>query len=135
MAEELEAAEPGQKTRVDIPGVLPTLNELVDLGKSHWAQYARAKQKAERKIRWVVGWPFCQHHCYRVAYKYCRPDARTDPSNVHAGAEKVVLDALQDMGLLAGDGHGQHRGSSYTVRKVRREAARTEIEIKEEGKS
>lgn len=50
---------------------------------------------------------------YTCRFLYLCKDRRSDPSNIHAAVEKVVLDALVDGRALDGDGFKLHQGTSY----------------------
>ncbi len=86
-----------------IPGKLPGLNDLLH---GHWA--SRSKTKAEAMK--VVGWcckeqKIAQVGKFATAEIRCyEPNAKRDDDNVTGGAAKIILDALQNMGILAGDG-------------------------------
>ena len=86
-----------------INGRLPGYNELK--GRSWQASY-RLKEQAKRdvqiyamrgKVRPIKGKAM-------VKIAYYEPNARRDPDNVQSGANKIILDALQDLGVLQGDG-------------------------------
>ena len=86
-----------------IPGRLPGYN---DLAKGHWATQKKVKIRGmkivdayarQAKIQPVKGRVSIRISCYE-------PNARRDFDNVLSGASKVILDALQNMGVLKGDG-------------------------------
>lgn len=96
-----------------IPGRLPGLNDLV--GQCHWAVYARKKKTSMETVMWAIraarlepieGRATVTITCYEL-------NKRRDEDNVQSGAAKIILDALQKMGVLKGDGqkycHVVHR--------------------------
>ena len=113
-----------------IPGRLPGYNEL----KARcWQESARRKQEAMREvqlaamaahIRPVKGKVAVMISCYE-------PTARRDPDNVTSGAGKVILDALQEIGVLAGDGRKYIAQVSYPAVEVDRSNPRVEVSIRE----
>lgn len=84
-----------------IPGRLPGYNELTT---GHWSTCNRIKQDAMSMIGWLiisqkikpVGRAVIKIICYE-------PNKKRDPSNVRAGAEKVILDQLQKSGIIKND--------------------------------
>lgn len=60
------------------------------------------------------------------------PNARRDPDNVISGARKIILDALQHMNVLEGDGRKYVSSGINDRVEVDRENPRIEIIIKEE---
>ena len=57
------------------------------------------------------------------------PNARRDPDNVISGARKIVLDALQQMGVLAGDGRKYVSSVIDDRVEIDRENPRVEVSI------
>lgn len=99
--------------KLDIPTVLPGLNEIID---------ARVAGKRSDNRLWYGKWAKMKRHwegliCLFVrqqgfscpdgghfTYILREPNRRRDPSNVLAGAMKLIEDALQKEGVLPGDG-------------------------------
>lgn len=86
-----------------IPGRLPGYNEL---HKHPWQAARRVKQEAMDAVIWAARAARIQPVQGRCVVKICcyEPNRRRDVDNVKAGANKVILDALQQMGILKGDG-------------------------------
>ena len=86
-----------------IPGRLPGYNEL---HKHPWQAARRVKQEAMDAVIWAAREARLQPVQGRCVVKICcyEPNRRRDVDNVKAGANKVILDALQQMGILKGDG-------------------------------
>ncbi len=86
-----------------IKGRLPGYNELKN--KAWQASYRLKKEAMQevqinaslQKIRPIKG-------KVEIAIACFEPNAKRDPDNVQAGANKIILDALQGMGILQGDG-------------------------------
>lgn len=84
-----------------IPGRLPGYNEL----NVHWAKRQKIKQDAMDLVGWHILAQGIQRYKDKVTVgiRCYEPNKRRDPSNVRAGAEKVILDALQNMGIIRND--------------------------------
>lgn len=106
---------------ITIPGKPVNLNEMIRLkGSRYKGAWNRAKIKAESaiKLAWVKmsiarGGAQIVQGSYSVRYLILCKDRRSDPSNLAAGAEKTILDALVDAGAVEGDGFKFHRASSW----------------------
>lgn len=86
-----------------INGRLPGYNEL---NKGHWAKRHKIKQDAMTD---VVSWARVANikpvkRKVRVEIQCFEPNLKRDDDNVTSGASKVILDALQNCGILQGDG-------------------------------
>lgn len=112
-----------------IPGRLPGYNEL----HRTWQVSRRIKQDAMDLVMWsaktrlrpVKGRCVVRISCYE-------PNARRDVDNVTSGASKVILDALQQIGVLAGDGRKYVKQVELPAPEVDRKNPRVEVEIREE---
>lgn len=97
---ESESPDISQKLRILFR--MPGLNDMV--GKNAQA-YGRKKKELAEKIGW-----FAKLHDFRpvlrghFSYHFTEQNAKRDPINFCAGAVKLIEDALQECGLLAGDG-------------------------------
>ena len=112
-----------------IPGRLLGLNDLI---KGHWATTHRKKTAEMKRIqlearaqsmRPVTGKVKVTISCYE-------PNAKRDDDNVTGGAAKCILDALQGIGVLKGDGQKYVMCIKAPV-KVDRENPRVEVLIEE----
>ena len=120
------------KQQFTVSGRLPGYNEL----KARcWQEAARRKAEAMRevqiaamiaRIRPVRGQVTVTISCYE-------PNARRDVDNVTSGAGKVILDALQEIGVLQGDGRKYIAQVIYSAVEVDRKNPRVEISIEEDG--
>src|SRR5690606_18756107 len=95
----------GVQQELWIPGVFPSLNDLIEAAKNEirQASYSRMKRAqttrvALRASRLV---PMSSAH---VTLHHHRTNKRTDPDNIVAAAQKFVLDGLQRADVLPGDG-------------------------------
>ena len=112
-----------------IPGRLPGFNELT---AGHWATRHRVKSEAME----LVGWEIKRQRIKPVQGKAVitircfEPTRKRDPSNVRAGAEKVILDALQSCGIIKNDNWQWLADTPATV-EVDRKNSRVEIWIED----
>lgn len=98
-----------------IPGPLPGLNEIIDAkarsskagaGGKRWDAYSDMKRAVGVKIALcarVIGFQKIKGPAVFL-YECREPHMRRDPSNVIAGAVKLIEDGLQEAGLLDNDG-------------------------------
>lgn len=116
-----ELVEQGRRKAVSgftlvLPCKFPTLNEILRVKANRWRgtwNSLKIKWQDEVRRHWedfgkprIVG-------PYTVEYEYLCANKRSDPSNIAAGAEKIILDALVNAGALPGDGFKWHSASSY----------------------
>lgn len=113
-----------------VPGRLPGYNELA---KGDWRKCARVKAEGkalvavyarQAKIKPVESRVTVRIVCYE-------PNARRDQDNVQSGAAKCILDALQDMGIIKGDGQ-KYVTYIPTTPTVDRKNPRVEVSMTEE---
>lgn len=116
-----------------IPGRLPGLNEIINSSRTHWAVAAKEKKEAMLyvqtyitlcKIKPVQGFAEIKITCYEKDY-------RRDQDNVQGGASKVILDALQQAGVIKNDSR-KHIKLVLGGVEVDRDNPRVEVEIKED---
>jgi Holliday junction resolvase RusA-like endonuclease len=120
-------------SKFTIPGRLPGLNEIISSSSRHWAVAYRQKKEAKTivqfaakaaKIRPVEGKVIITIACYE-------PNRRRDIDNVRAGACKIILDALQDIKILQGDGQKYIADIIQPAVQVDKVNPRIEVEIRE----
>ena len=97
-----------------IPGRLPGLNELIEArmqrGKGlstkgkRWSQYSDIKRQCEERIALCARSQRFAPNGKHFNYLFVEGSQRRDPSNISAGAVKMVEDGLQKAKLLDGDG-------------------------------
>lgn len=86
----------------EIPGILPTLNQYVDVERTNRFVAAKVKRETQDTILWsLMGHPSFDGHVY-VAFTWVRPNAKCDKDNV-AFAKKFILDALQEAHVIKND--------------------------------
>ena len=103
-----------------------------DLHKT-WYISRRIKQQAMDTVMWyariaqirpITGKCKVSLICYE-------PNRRRDPDNVISGARKVILDALQQMGVLHGDGQKYVSSGINDEVRVDKDHPRVEVTIDE----
>ena len=114
----------------EIKGRLPGYNEL---NKQPWQAARRIKQDAMAQVMWAA-----RRHRVEPVQGPCEitiacfePNARRDVDNVTAGANKVILDALQQMGILKGDGRKYVSDTYNPPVEVDRRNPRVEVVIED----
>lgn len=112
-----------------VEGHLPGYNEL----HRQWQKSYRVKQEAMDWVIWAARAakiPPIQDKC-RIDIACFEPNARRDVDNVTSGAGKIILDALQQAGILAGDGRKYVGQVAYMPVTVDRLEPRVEVTIRE----
>lgn len=113
-----------------IYGRLPGYNQL---NSGHWAVKNRLKQESMRlvqiaamadKIRPVKGQAKVRITCFE-------PNAKRDVDNVKAGANKIILDALQGIKIIEGDGRKYIVEVLNPQIEIDRKKPRIEVEIEQ----
>ncbi len=114
-----------------IPDRLPGLNEYIRACRSNRYDGAKMKRATEEIIQWEIKRQLKRKVFTAVTLRFgwYEPDKRRDKDNI-AFAKKFVLDALQAVGTLAGDGWKQVIGFSDQFY-VDKQFPRVEIEIEE----
>ena len=111
-----------------IEGRLPGYNEL---HQQPWYKSRRIKQEAMDRVKWyarTAGISKIQGRC-TVTITCYEPNARRDVDNVTSGASKVILDALQQLGVLKGDGRKYVAQVICPAVEIDRTYPRVEVEI------
>lgn len=85
-----------------IPGKLSGYNQLTE---GHWAKQHKLKSGDMKTVCWIIREHYIRPISGKAAIKITcyEPNKKRDPSNVRAGAEKIILDALQNMGIIKND--------------------------------
>lgn len=116
------------KVAIEIPGELPTLNEIIDASKAHYQAYRRMKEEAEERIVWPAkALPKMQR--IRLHITWHRKNRRHDPDNIIAGT-KFILDSLVTARVIENDGWKEIAGISHSW-KVDKHNPRVVVEIEE----
>lgn len=96
------------KQLLTVEGRLAGMNEILGSANRHWAAGYRLKKSNMSRVCGaciacrIKPIPRDIKPC--ITIKCYEPNARRDEDNVKAGAAKIILDALQEQGILAGDG-------------------------------
>lgn len=91
--------------RIEIPMRLPGLNEIIEANRKNKHKGAQQKKKVERDIAWYIN----QQATHKVTKPFVlkitwvEPNRKRDPDNL-VSAKKFILDALQNCGVIEGDG-------------------------------
>ena len=97
--------------KIEIPGELPTLNQIIKAAKSHYHAYNNMKRENTEKVAWCAKkLPKLEQVALHITW--CRKDRRTDPDNVIV-AVKFILDGLVQAGVLENDGWKEVAGISH----------------------
>lgn len=94
------------KQILEIKMSLPSMNEIINLSKQHWSQYASPKKGydaiiaafARQQLKPIDKYPIS------VEFHWYAKDGRTDADNLSAG-KKFILDGLVKAGILKGDNY------------------------------
>jgi len=91
--------------KLTIPGRLPGLNEYINVCRANKQAGAEMKRIIETKISWYI----CQQlrglklGPVSLKFGWYEANKKRDKDNI-AFAKKFVLDALQETGIISGDG-------------------------------
>lgn len=91
--------------KFEIPGTLPTMNEIIAASKSHYGMYSKMKKKyTQLVIECAEGLPSVESANFLITW--CCSSKRKDKDNIVAG-QKFIFDGLVDGGILENDGWKQ----------------------------
>lgn len=104
--------------RLWVPGPLPGMNEIIDAkatvfgrGRKKMSAYTAMKKRWDGVVALhALAQRFQAVESGHFTYLIREPSKRRDPSNVIAGAVKILEDGLQKAGLLPNDGWKQVLG-------------------------
>ena len=116
--------------KIEIPGRLPGLNEIIAAAKSHYAKYSTEKKAYTEEVAWLAK----QARLPKLEKAYLvitwfEPDRRRDPDNIMAG-QKFILDGLVQAGVIPGDSQKYIQGIYHRFR-VDRKNPRVEVVIED----
>lgn len=94
--------------KIIIEGELPTLNEIIDLSKTHWAKYREVKRINTNLVAFIAN-RLPKFKAIKLDITYYRKDRRTDPDNI-AASKKFILDGLVKSGVIKNDGWSEVKG-------------------------
>ena len=115
--------------KLEIPGRLPGLNEIIAAAKSHYAKYSTEKKEYTEEVAWLAKKAKLPRYekSYLVITWY-EPNSRRDPDNVMAG-QKFILDGLVQAGVIPDDSQKYILGIYHRFM-VDRKNPRIEVEIR-----
>lgn len=96
-------------------GEFPTLNEVIDMSKSHFGAYKDSKEVyTNAVITECIKYPRPPQFTepVDVHFLWYRSSRRSDPDNIAAG-QKFILDGLVKGGVLKNDGWKQVKSISH----------------------
>ena len=119
-----------KEAKLVIPGELPTMNEIINISKTHWAKYKKMKDEwTGIVVLYASQQEIPAFEAVELDITYYRSNKRVDPDNLCA-AKKIILDGLQEAGVLENDGWKEVKGFQEKWQ-VDKDNPRTEIIIKE----
>ena len=114
--------------KLEYPGRLPGLNEIIAAAKRSPYEYAKMKDRYTSEIGWLAK-KLPRYNRVDITITWYEPNLRRDPDNI-TGGQKFILDGLVAGGVIKDD--GQRYINSITHRfEVDRENPRVEINIEE----
>ncbi len=115
-----------------IPGELPGLNEIIEMSKIHWGEYAKEKRILTYEIALLAKTQIKRKYqkIDLTFYWYCE-NRRRDKDNIIAG-QKFVIDGLVEAGVIENDGWRQVQNIFHYF-ELDKKNPRIEILIKEVG--
>ena len=114
-----------------IPGELPTQNEMISASNYNRHHYNEKKKDTEEVIKFYAeqaGVPFFEKTQLEITYY--RSDRRYDPDNI-IYSKKLILDCLEKMGVIPGDGWEQIKPPFIEYWELDKENPRTVVTLKE----
>lgn len=114
--------------KLEIPGRLPGLNEIIAAAKEHFGSYANMKDEYTASIAWLA--KQARLPKFEKAYlviTWFEPDRRRDPDNIMAG-QKFILDGMVAAGTIPNDSQKHIKGIVHRFR-VDKRNPRVEVEI------
>lgn len=115
--------------KIIIPGMLPSLNEMIDAAKTHKMKYSRMKKKYTKACQWVASQLPKNMGRIHLEITYYVPDWRTDLDNRSAG-KKFLLDGLVEADVIQDDTHSYVAGWNEEFKKDKNNP-RIEVEVEE----
>ena len=115
--------------KLEIPGRLPGLNEIIDAAKHgmyKYQPYAKMKETYTNMVAWLAK-KLPTYERVALIITWHEPDRRRDPDNIMAG-QKFILDGLVQAGTIPNDGQRHIQGIIHRFA-VDRKNPRIEVEI------
>lgn len=116
-----------------IPGRLPALNDYVRANRANKNAGNRMKSEAMEQVAWAIKAADLKHvdGPIVVNFEWFEQNMKRDLDNV-CFARKFILDALQEINILQGDGW-KHIAGFTDVFSIDKENPRIEVELIEVG--
>ena len=106
-------------------GTLPGMNEILSAqatvyhaGKKRQSGYTGLKAQCTADVAWsaiAAGIRKVEHYPVRIGVVIYAKNRRSDPHNLAAGAEKMILDGLKEAKILRNDGWSELVGEDDTT--------------------
>jgi Holliday junction resolvase RusA-like endonuclease len=115
--------------KLEIPGRLPGLNEIIDAakqGKGKYQPYAMMKEHYTTMIAWLAK-KLPKYEKVGLLITWHEPDRRRDPDNITAG-QKFILDGMVAAGTIPNDSQKHIKGILHRFG-VDKQNPRVEVEI------
>lgn len=113
-----------------IPGELPGLNEIIEMSKIHWGEYANEKKYLTENIALLAKSKIKQkYEKVNLTFVWYCKNKRKDKDNIIAG-QKFIIDALVLAGVIKNDGWNEI-GNIFHFFEVDDKNPRIEVIIKE----
>ncbi|HIW77079.1 MULTISPECIES: hypothetical protein [Gordonibacter] len=93
------------KQTFTIDGTLAGQNEITKSNRTNYHAGAQLKKREQERVVWAIKQAHLKPFSKPVSgciYIVC-PNMRKDRDNIEGGAKKVILDALQEMGIIKRD--------------------------------
>jgi Holliday junction resolvase RusA-like endonuclease len=119
--------------KLEIPGRLPGLNEIIDAakqGKGKYQPYAMMKEHYTTMIGWLAK-KLPNFEKVALIITWYEPNEKRDPDNVQAGC-KFILDGLVKAGTIPNDTRRYIKSITH-IPELDRDNPRVEVEIQEIG--
>lgn len=114
------------KISFEIPGKLPTMNEIIAKSKQHYGAYSKMKKKYTELVKENAGHlPPIDKSDFVITW-YCE-NKRIDPDNLAVGS-KMIFDGLVEIGVMENDGWGNVNSITHFF-EVDKVNPRIEVEI------
>ena len=117
---------------IEIPGRLPSLNDIIEAakqGKGKYQPYAIMKEQYTNEIGWIAK-KLPKYNRVDITITWYEPNRRRDIDNITGGGTKFILDGLVAGGAIKDDSQRYVNSISHQF-EVDREKPRVEIEVQE----
>jgi hypothetical protein len=106
---------------IEIPFVLPTLNEYIQSERSHWAAAADLKKNATEAVIFACRGKqgiIDPNGLYDLEIHWIVPNNKSDSDNIFQGI-KYILDGIVKAKIISNDGRKNVRNISHTIETVK----------------